>query len=311
MVHDAVLAAELAPRLGVTTRTRLRGRGLTDRQVDTLIRRGRLVKAGQGVLVDAASADSFLRRVAIACAATGGVASHHTALRIWGFRKTPPTRDVHVTVEWSRRVVAPPGVVVHRSTALDPRDVVRRPDGISVLSPPRALVDAGELVPPIDVESMVEQGLADERFTLHTIAAMCSRLWHPSRRGCCVLARVLSARAPWQRAVRSDYELRLERALRARGFPEIVREHPVRLLDGSVVHPELGVPEDRFYIEVDHRTWHSGMDAEYDSARDKQVRLAGNHVERVSDDAIDHRLAETVDTLWSLWQSARIGRPGG
>jgi len=310
MVDEAVLAAEFSRRHGVSTRTRLLARGLTSRQIDTLIRRRRLIKAGQGVLVDACSPHTFLRDVAVSCAATRGAASHHTALRIWGFRKAPPSDDQHVTVDWARRVAAPPRTVLHRCTALHELDIVSRLDGITVLSPARTMVDAGALVPAADLESMLEQGLSDTKFTLHTVTEVCERLWHPARPGACALARVLGARPIAQRPVRSDLELRLDRALRARGFPPLVREHPVRLPDGAVVHPDLGIPEDRFYIEVDHPTWHTGADAEYDSWRDKQVRLAGNHVERVSNRAIDDHLEETVELLWNLWHAARAVHRG-
>ena len=58
--------------------------------------------------------------------------------------------------------------------------------------------------------------------------------------------------------MRSDYELRLERAMRRRGFPGLARSTRVTLGDGSVVHPDLGIPEDGFFVEVDHLTWHGG-----------------------------------------------------
>ena len=82
MVDEAVLAAEFSSRRGVSTRARLRQRGITDRQIDRLIGSGRLIKAGRGVLVDACSPATWEREVAIACAAAGGVASFHTALRV-------------------------------------------------------------------------------------------------------------------------------------------------------------------------------------------------------------------------------------
>ena len=78
--------------------------------------------------------------------------------------------------------------------------------------------------------------------------------------------------------------------------------------DGVVVHPDLGVPADRFYVEVDHLTWHGGRaENAYDRRRDIKMRLAGCHVERVTDIAIDGHLDEVVDDLWVLWQHLRGG----
>lgn len=78
------------------------------------------------------------------------------------------------------------------------------------------------------------------------------------------------------------------------------------LRPGVVVHPDLGIPDDRFYIEIDHVTWHGGrVDVVYDKHRDRKVRLAGNLVERVTDEAIDNALDETVEDLWELWQRSR------
>ena len=92
----------------------------------------------------------------------------------------------------------------------------------------------------------------------------------------------------------------------ARGFPPLVREHPVEIASGHVIHPDLGLPSDGFFVEVDHLTWHGGRrESAYDRWRDTKVRLAGACVERVSDVAIDERLAETVEDLWLRWQQAR------
>ena len=98
--------------------------------------------------------------------------------------------------------------------------------------------------------------------------------------------------------------------MRARGFPPLVREHPIEIASGHVIHPDLGLPSDGFFVEVDHLTWHGGRrESAYDRWRDTQVRLAGACVERVSDVAIDERLAETVEDLWLRWQQARRGHP--
>ena len=121
---------------------------------------------------------------------------------------------------------------------------------------------------------------------------------------------VLSRREVWRRPVDSDYELRLERAMRAAGFPPLTRQHPVRISPGVAVHPDLGIPDDGFFVEVDHLSWHGGrLETAYDRRRDLQLRAStGFHVERVTDVAIDHHLDETVDDLLAVWRRVRERR---
>ena len=147
---------------------------------------------------------------------------------------------------------------------------------------------------------MVDHALAQTMCTVHTVVEVCGRAWHPARPGSCALAALLRSRPASLRPVRSTYERRLERALLASGFPNLVREPPVVLLDGHLVRPDLGVPEERFYIEVDHPTWHGGLDNAYDRARDLEVERAGNCVKRVPTRSIDDHLDDTVAVLVEL-----------
>jgi hypothetical protein len=305
-INELAIAAELRARNGVTTRRRLRDLGLTDSQVSGLIRRGRLESHGNGVLVSEAHAETFERRVAIACAITNGAATFPTAGVVWNFRKTLRVPELHLVVPWDRRVSAPTGVRIHRTRQLPDADLVRRRDGIVVVSPPRMAFDAARWLGADDLESLIEQGIDRGNFTVPTLWALAQRLCHQCRDGSALFARVLSAREAWRRPVRSDYELVLERALRERGFPPFVRGHPLEIASGVQIHPDLGLPDDGFYIEIDHLTWHGGrLENAYDKWRDRKVRLLGEHVERVSDIAIDRELDETVEDLWLLWQRRR------
>ena len=82
-----------------------------------------------------------------------------------------------------------------------------------------------------------------------------------------------------------------------------MREHTLVLHDGEVIRPDLGIPPHNFYVEVDHLTWHARRDTSAnDRRRDLKARASGFHIERVSDIALDHDLAGTVDDLWSAYQ---------
>jgi hypothetical protein len=302
---EFALATELSTRHHVTTRKRLQRLGIGRRVIDRLCARGRLEHVGKGVLICRSGPDTVEQRLALACALTGGVICYPTAGEVWTYRNTPRQRSIHVSVAHTRRVDAPDWIVVHRSDDLRRCDIVPRRDGIAVTSPPRTAFDAAAWLSPAALESLLEQGIKRGHYTIPTLWAHARRLCRRGRKGSGTFATVLAAREPWRRPASSDHELRLERAMRRRGFPPLTREHPLEIAPGRVIHPDLGLPEHGFFVEVDHLSWHGGRyENAYDRWRDLKVRAqTGYHVERVTDIALDHCLEETIEDLWTLWQS--------
>ena len=115
---------------------------------------------------------------------------------------------------------------------------------------------------------------------------------------------MLAARDPAHRPVESDYELRLERALRrARVSHASSGSAGWRSPRAACIHPDLGLPDVGFFVEVDHLTWHGGrLATDYDCQRDLEIEALGHHVERVTDVAIDRHLGATVEALWTIYQ---------
>ncbi len=86
------------------------------------------------------------------------------------------------------------------------------------------------------------------------------------------------------------------------GVPELVRQHPVRLPDGSVVHPDGALPDLRWAVEVDHVTWHGGrFDAQYDKSRDRKARRAGWTVERITDSELAADFSGAIAELVEMY----------
>jgi hypothetical protein len=83
---------------------------------------------------------------------------------------------------------------------------------------------------------VIEQGIARSNYIVPTLWLHARRLCRRGRRGSTRFVEVLGNREVWRRAVDSDYELRLERAMRAGGFPPLTRQHPVEIAPGVVVH---------------------------------------------------------------------------
>ena len=98
---------------------------------------GRLVRLQPEVYALPTLADDWRVRVAAAVRACGGVASHDTALALWGL--APQTGLVHLTVDHRRSGRGTAGVVLHRSR--DAVSPIRRLDGLPVTCPERAVVD--------------------------------------------------------------------------------------------------------------------------------------------------------------------------
>jgi very-short-patch-repair endonuclease len=75
------------------------------------------------------------------------------------------------------------------------------------------------------------------------------------------------------------------------------------LRNGQVVHPDLGDSAARFYIEIDDHEWHGGrLDAMYDLQRDRQARLVGARIERVSTDEIDAMPSSLITSLVAAYR---------
>jgi very-short-patch-repair endonuclease len=223
---------------------------------------------------------------------------------MWDMRRAPADMRIHVSVPLGRRPRPAPAtdVVVHRSACLPACDLVQRADGIVVTSPPRTLFDMAALVDRLSLESMIEQAIERRMCSIPTLLGVADRLARPGRAGSGRFVAVLASRPAWRKPVDSHDELVLEQALVRAGLPRPVRQHPVRLRTGRRVHPDLAWPDLRFAVEVDHRTWHaSGAAVAYDKHRDRQLRLVGWSVERVTDDDVRERLATTADEIRQLY----------
>ncbi|WP_245692217.1 type IV toxin-antitoxin system AbiEi family antitoxin domain-containing protein [Geodermatophilus telluris] len=99
---------------------------------------GGLVRLYPGVYAVPGLAEDWRLRVEAAVCACDGVVSHRSALALGEL--TPPGGSVHLTVGHARSGRGTPGVVLHRTRALEVG--IRRVDGLPVSCPERAVVDA-------------------------------------------------------------------------------------------------------------------------------------------------------------------------
>jgi very-short-patch-repair endonuclease len=293
------LAATIAARHGTVTHTQLLTDGLTHHAVRRLVTDGFLVVRHKHVYRLATSSDTFESRCAAACAAdatvfVGGVA----AARLWEFRHVWRPDVPYILVAHDRTPITS-GVVLRRSNVIAAEDVVERDDGIRVASPPRAWFDCARDLSDERFERLTEWVL-DHHATVPTLWRTARRLQARGRPGAGRVKRVMQARDDWQKPAGSGLELRVLKALEARGI-RLERQHPVRLANGAVIHPDGADPRIRWALEIDHVTWHGGrLDAQYDKTRDRQARLVGWQVDRVTDQELAEDFDRVIDQLVAL-----------
>jgi very-short-patch-repair endonuclease len=299
------VSAWLSAHHGVITLDRLQRLGITARQVRRLVRSEVLISSSRAVYRLAGAPQTPEQAMVLACAVGPDVVvSHVSAGRLWGLRRLGRDQRLHVVIQGRshRRI---PGAVIHRCHRIGPVDVVERPDGIRLTSPPRTCFDLAAILSDDRLESVIEQVVHDGMATLPTLFSTGHRLRERGRGGSARYQRVLGSRPAWLKPVDSDLELQLERALLAAGLPRPLRQHPLTLATGEVIHPDFYWPDRHEIVEVDHVTWHGGREASaYDKRRDRLVRRLGIGTTRVTDSDIrDHLSSIVVDIAAVLERS--------
>jgi very-short-patch-repair endonuclease len=295
MLHfSAELAARVAIRHGAVHQSELICDGTAPSSIRRCITAGELIVHHRQTYRVATSQDTFEFRCAAVCLAEqSAIVTGPAAARLWEFRHVKRVDHPIVLIEHGRNALSH-GILVRRSNQMSRDDVVVRSDGIRLASPPRAWFDCGRDLDDEHFERLTEW-VIDKHVTPPTLWNTIQRLGQQGRPGLARVRRVFSQRAMWQRPTGSGLELRVLRALEQAGVPDLVRQHPIRLPDGSLIHPDGALPELRWAVEVDHVTWHGGrFDAQYDKGRDRLLRKIGWQVERITDQEVREDLTGTI-----------------
>jgi hypothetical protein len=141
----------------------------------------------------------------------------------------------------------------------------------------------------------------DRHTSVQTLWRLTIRLTSRGRPGSARVHRVMSRRSDWQRPAGSGLEVRVLRALEARGVGPLERQFPLRLPNGITIHADGADPRIRWAVEIDHVTWHGGrFDAQRDKVRDRNARRIGWQIDRVTDQDIATDFAAAIDELVDL-----------
>lgn len=238
---------------------------------------------------------------AVKACGPGGVLSHRAATGHWEFLD-PVEGPIEVTVTGSATRVIP-GLVVHRTAVLEPRDVTRH-RGVPVTRPARTLLDLAAVGGSGELRQAVRRAQGQRRVAIPQLVEVIERLG--PRRGSRRLARVIAAGPAPTRSVLEDVVLDL---ILAAGIAHPDVNRPLLVGTRRVV-PDFRWPAERLIVEADGAAWHENPIARVDDAeRQALLEAHGERVVRVSwEQAIDRR-SETVRRV--LAAGAPVAPSGG
>lgn len=158
------VAAIASRQHGVVTVSQLRESGFDEAAVRRRVASGQLHRVFRGVYAVGHRSLSWRGRwlAAVLAAGDGAVLSHTSAVALWQFLRPMPG-PIHVTVSGDGGRKKRPGLRIHRSSTLAPRDITRR-HGIVVTTPARTIDDIrGEVEPYLFRRALRQAELAGYR----------------------------------------------------------------------------------------------------------------------------------------------------
>lgn len=283
--------------LGVISTSQLVQLGCSTRTIRRMVVRGELVTARYGVYRSSQWPASREQELVALCATNQSLLiAFTTAATLWGCRRVVDRR-IHVLTPHG---VSPElaGVVVHRCRRIDSVDIVERPDGIRLTSPPRTLFDSADMLGLSATRSVLEQMLHEQKFTLATMVDTYQRLAHLNRPGTRTMLDALASRPQWRSVLQSDLELKVLEEFERQGLPPVVSQCPVMLPTGRTIHLDFGWPQWKVGVEVDDPAWHAGAEERHrDGHRDRKATTVGWNVPRISKIDINGGLADAVNDV--------------
>lgn len=257
---------------GLVTTDQLRDLGMRSATIHDWCRSGQLVRLAPRVYLVPDQLDDRSHLGAVCRSSPEAVASHRAAGELWGLDGID-VQVVEVSIPRARK--QPPWGVIHRSADLADFEVVER-KGIPCTDATRTLIDLGAVVGDDVVERALECALRRGLTSLPRLRWRLEALARPGRPGPPALRRVLKRRPKGAPPTESDLETLFLQCLRAAGVRQPVRQHRLRLPDGSWVRLDDAYPDELLFVELDGWAGHGSRRAfRQDRRRQNQVVLLG------------------------------------
>lgn len=272
--------------------------GLTSDQIDRRVHRGILAVVQRGVYRLPGVGPSYEGDALAACLATGGVASHRCAARLFRLRGFEHEWRIEIAVE-GRRAPRLPGVVAHRIDGLESTAI-----GVIPVAMPAEVLLGLAAVAPERAEGALNDALVKGLVTLPALVRFLQRRGARGRDGTARLRALVEEQMRGGAPTESWLEDRLVEFLRRRGYPPPIRQYRVKL-PGGRVRLDTAWPDRRLDVEADGRLWHtSPSDRRRDAVRDGRLDAVEWSVERVTwlqlvdePDTVDERLGRYFPEL--------------
>ena len=273
----------LRQQFGIVTRDQLLATGISARSQRRACADGYFAVELPGVLRSNAHPVTFESRAMAVQLYLGadGALSGPTAARIYGIRgmstervwaiAMTPTRASLPT--WFARTTSP--------WLLTGNAAVWRHRGWRLLAPAPMLITLAERFNDHRFERAAEDAWHLKLITPSEAAAFLDDHRRNGRRGVARFVRWLDRAGVRSQPSQSGFEVDVIEALRRAGLPEPVRQHPVTLRSGEVVHLDVAWPAIQLAVEPGHSWWHGGdLGVRSDQGRDRACGIVGWHVMR-------------------------------
>lgn len=291
MSLDQEIAVLAKVQHGLVTTAQLRALGLSRSGISRRGGRGVLHPVHRGVwsVGHAALSQRARWHAAVLAVGDGAALSHLPAAVCWQLWNRSAPGGIDVVAPGRHRPV--PGVRVHQSRGLLPRDVRRR-DGVPVTSVARTILDLGDVLTPFQLANVLHEATFRKRLDRRGLERLLTRC--RGRRAVTVVRRALALSDGGCAGTGSDLEDRCLAALHARGLEPLVNV-PIDVGDGQL-RPDFHWPALRAIVEVDGHGHARRRTRAEDLGRDARFRAAGWRVLRCG----PHGVADMVEQIASL-----------
>ena len=263
---------------------------VSSRTVERARRAGTLTTVLPGIVRVTGSPESFVSQAMALQLYVGAEAfvSGVSAGVLHGLRNMP-RNPIELTVREDRRVTMPAwGRLSRTSWIEEPRDVQLRNDGLRVATPLRMLFRLARSFNEHRFERAAEDAWHRGLVTPQAAAEYLAAIRRSGKAGVLRYEKWLMKTAVRPRPAQSGLELDVLDALRRAGLPEPVRQHPLTLRSGEMIHIDLAWPAIRLGVEPGHSWWHGGdLGQRADQARDRGCDEIGWRIIRCDESVRD------------------------